>query len=688
MYRHERSNGLPSSVVETFALAYGPVEGQGMAAGQWLHLQATKANGTTLGVWLLCNADPPANVTQARNVVVRYILQEPNAEPVEFRDPLSSRAVLPVLGAWPHLLPRPADGVAAENGFPRTAKLLGHRYRLERLEDSAPMQAPPAARVVALLADVLLGMPHNTKQADDTRRYDGSDYKLVPLTRADYDAMIEAGMNCFYVDAQQRSWLEGRGVYYWGEEIAGLPYPESLYRSSYLGPALFLDEPAVGARDQIVRPRLRQDARWRHELTPQIVLEVFQEHFRRVKYEGPPTSLRRGLSAMAGVQVGDMNFLQENLFTWETMISTAVYQLTEGGGPPPSAMVFEPPGRFGTRRTLPEMNLTYGCQVPIDNPANLAGIIYGFLRGAARLSDRDWGASIYGAVDRADAGWLLTHAYDLGARMFFFWDTYQLACVPFSECLALSRHLKAHIQSHPHRDLPRLKQAAETVLLLPPGYNLGHVHLGKGSLWGLGELNLERTNTHGIKYRAVMHNLFTEIERCIRLGIAYDLLWDLPGLDVAGYREAVRIREDGKVEVRDENGRALHDGPRTPARPRGAPPRLTLQVSLDKSSAPARVTAQARVVEGSAPVFYTIGANRRGVYENAVVFWELFGPLDEDYRVLLGENAEPRVEREGASYRVTVTFGISRPGTYRLRAAAADQAGRSAVVWQMIVLAR
>ena len=245
-----------------------------------------------------------------------------------------------------------------------------------------------------------------------------------------------------------------------------------------------------------------------------------------------------------------MHFLQRNIYSWETMVSTAGYQLSEGGAAPPASMVWEPPGRVGTRRSLPEMNMTYGCQIPVDSPKNFISIIYGFLRGASRATNRDWGMSIYGAVDQADTFWFQTHAHDLGARLFFFWDSYQLACVPFNECLALARNLRAHAESHPHRDVARLKRAAEVLILLPPGYNLGHVHMGKGSLWGVGEMNLERRNREGVKYRVVMGNFFTEIERCLRLGVAFDLLWDLDDFQHAGYREVVRIREDGRVEVR------------------------------------------------------------------------------------------------------------------------------------------
>src|SRR6185295_15053339 len=171
-----------------------------------------------------------------------------------------------------------------------------------------------------------------------------------------------------------------------------------------------------------------------------------------------------------------MEFAQENLYSWETMVSTAAYQLSQDPRVP-AAMVFEPPGRVGTLRTLPEMNMTYGCQLPVDNPKNFTDIIYGFLRGAARLTDKSWGTSIYGAVDQADAFWFLTHAYDLGATRFFFWDNGPTASVPYGECLALARDLQTHARNFSRRDLPRLNHAAEVAILLPPGYNLGHVQL-------------------------------------------------------------------------------------------------------------------------------------------------------------------------------------------------------------------
>ena len=685
-YRNEMDAGLRGSVVKTYTLALGPTEQS--QKFQWLLLDATKANGEQFRVWLLSAAYPPQTLETARQTTARYILQEGASQPSEFRNRFTGEAVLPTLGGWQHLLPRSSgedDGVRPTEVFPQQSRYLGHRYRLETVGKATTALPPANTKLVELLPDVLVGVPSNTRQKDETRRYDNSEYEFVRLTKEDYRQMAEAGMNCMRVDAQQLPWMDGLNVFYWGVGGNDVPYPECLYRSFYLGPALFLDEPAVVTRDSIIRPRLAKDQAFRKALTPQTVFEAFREHFRHAWQEGASTSLLKGLKARADVDVGDMEFVQENLFSWETIVSSAAYQLSQDPRVP-AAMVFEPPGRVGTLRTLPELDMTYGCQLPVDDPKSLTAIIYGFLRGAARLTDKSWGTSIYGAVDRADAFWFLTHAYDLGATRFFFWDNAQIACVPYGECLALARNLRLHAENYPDRDLKQLNHAAEIALLLPPGYNLGHVHLGKGSLWGLGELNLERVNRKGVKHRTVMSNFFTEIERCIRLGVAFDLLWDLPEIHPSGYREVVRIREDGKVELDQEGKRVVLDQARMPTRPLGIPPGLEVELSARQGKSPLDITARAKVVEKSAPVYYTFGTDTKGVYRNAAVAWEIYGPGEEDYRFLQPEGLKPRVHRKGALYEVTVNFTLKRPGNYRLRAATVDRAGRTTVTWIPIVV--
>ena len=676
------SNGtIPGSVVQTFTLTLGPLEVKNGRQFQWLHLHATKANGETFRVWILTDRYPPARETAAR-----YLLQVGTTQALEFCHQFSGEAVLPSLGAWSHLWPQAANDDLSDSLFPQQTRYLGNYYRLIKLEESKIATPPNDLQIIKLLPEALIGVPHNTRQKDETRRYDDSDYELIRLTKSDYDDMIEAGMNCLRVDKEQEGWINRRNVFYWGIGGEQVEYPECLYRSNYLGPVLFFDEPAVCTRDHVIRPRLRKDREFRKTITPQIVLEEFKKYFHEEKYHDAPTALLRGLSARPDVDIGDMKFLQRNLYTWETMISSALHQLGEGKSWPPSSMVFEPPGRLGTLRTLPEMNMSYGCQIPVDDPKNLIDIIYGFLRGAARLTDKGWGTSIYGQVDRADTFWFLTYAYDLGAQHFYFWDTHRLACVPYTECLAMAKHLRVHVESHPYRDLQKLKQAAEVAILLPAGYNLGHVYMGRGNLWGLGELNLERVNRKGIKYRTVMGNFFTEIERCIRMGVAYDLLWDIEGYQLTGYREIVRVKENGKVEVIINGKSTQLDGPRIPNRPAGDPPQLSVELSTEAGKAPLEVTTCATLAEGSSSVYYTLGADSKGIYKNVKVLWELYGPGEEDYRFLLSENRKPRIIDEGHRTNVEMRFVIRQPGKYDLRAATVDLAGRTTVACKRITV--
>ena len=667
-YRLESERELRSSVVRTFSVGVAAIE-PNRPRMQWISLIARKASGDQFSVWLLSDGYPPATVKAAAATTARYIVQEGSNEPREYRNPVTGEAVLPSSGAWEHLFPRAIDA-----RFPERVRYLGHVYVQESITDGGA-KPPAAATLVELRPDMLVGPASNTRQKDETRRYDGSDYDLIRLTRSDYREMAAAGINCVRVDAEQAQWAHELNIFYWGDG-GRLPYPELLYRTQYLGPALYLDEPAVGARDHELRPRLEKDEAFRRSITPEAAFDVFRKHFAKVLEQVRP-ALAKSLAARADIDIGTMTFPQQNLHSWETMVSTAAYQLSQDPDVP-EAMVFEPPGRIGTRRTVPEIDMTYGVQISPDDPKALPAILFGFLRGAARLTGKNWGVSIYGAVQQADTFWWLTHAYDLGATRFFFYDAYQLACVPYGEILAMARHLRSHANSNPHRDLPRLRRSAEVAILLPPGYNLGHVFLGRGILWGLGELNLERLNRDGVKYRVLMSSFFTEIERCLRSGVTFDLLWDLPGINISGYRDVIRIGQDGKVH---SDGRGTNPAA-IPMRPGGLPPELAVSFTASVEADVLELRAKARVVEKAAPVYYTLGADTEGVYHNARVAWELYGPGEEDYVSIRPDKLRPRVRMVGDIAEVDATTALTRPGRYRLRAATVDLAGRTTIVWK------
>ena len=643
-----------ASTIESFELTFGPDD--------WVSLRSSKRDGDRYQIWILHPAAP-----------VRYILQEAGGVAREYRHAQTGAAVLPSAVSLSRLLPLAIPGSAIE------ADYLGHRFRQDKAEASATWTLPPAIQIVPLRPDMFVGPASNARQKDETRRWDLSDYTMVRFTRDDYRQLAEAGVTCVRVDDEQVEWADALGLYYWG---AGqkLPYPEMLYRSQYLGPSLFLDEPAVGTRDHVLRPRLAKDEAFRRSITPQDGFAAFRTHYAEALEKGAPVALARMLAARSDVDLGYMKLRQENLYSWETMVGAAAYELVQEPSVP-EAFVFEPPGRVGTRRTLPEMNMTYGTQFAADDARALTGLLFGFLRGAARLAGKNWGVSIYGAVDRTDAfGWL-TQAYDMGATRFHFWDNYQLACVPFNEYVALARHLRNHAASRLPRDLARLKRGGEVAITLPPGYDLGHVFMGRGSLWGVTELNLERRNTFGVPYRTVMSNFLLEAERCLRQGIAFDAMWELSGHAPAGYREIVRVREDGKVELERGAQRQVLAAARPVPAKEGSAPRMSVSVKGESSGPALRVTATARVTETSAPVFYTHGTDSEGIYRNAMVLWELFGPVEEEYRVITPEGMRPTVRSQGDAAEVEVRFPVERAGRYRLRAATVDTAGRRRVVW-------
>lgn len=674
-------NELPGSVVRRFELTVGCVEEIAGVQSQWLQFTANKENKQSFSIWILSSAYPSELLKVAQKNILRYIVSRPDSKPVEFVNQNLGTPVLPNTGAWKYLLPRSEIRKDPINSLGKKVKYLGHEYILDSHKQVDIPSPPKETVVINLTPDLLIGVPHNSKVKDGIRRYDESDYEYIELTKENYSEMIEYGINVFNVNAEQANWIDTKNVYYWGIGGDNVSYPECLYKSNYLGPAIFFDEPMVHTRDNVLRPKLNDDPTFRKAITPQILYNEFKKEYHNAKYEQSPTLLLKGLANRKDVDIGDMNFLQQNIFSWETMPSSAIYQLSEGDKSTPSAMVFEPPGRFGAKRVLPELNMSFDCQIPIDDPKNLIGMINGFLRGTARVTDKEWGISIYGQVVRSDSYWLMTHAYDQGASLFFYWDSYQLAAVPYHEYLSMSKHLREHAKNFPRSDLGKLKNAAETAILLPPGYNLGHVKMGIGLLSGLPELNMERKNSYGIKYRDVMNNFYIEIERCIRLGIEYDLFWNIENLELKGYREIVTIREDGKVEVSKNGKSEILDFARIPERPDGEVPQLSAAVETIGKEAPYAITATAKVTEGSAPIYYTQGADKNGIYKNSYVLWELYGPEEEDYTDLWNERWNVSVSENNDSAIAKIKFNIDKPGSYRLRVSTGDVAGRSNVVW-------
>jgi hypothetical protein len=160
-------------------------------------------------------------------------------------------------------------------------------------------------------------------------------------------------------------------------------------------------------------------------------------------------------------------------------------------------------------------------------------------------------------------------------------------------------------------------------------------------------MHRERANAAGSTYGQVMSAALLEMEKAMRDGTRFDVLWDLPNVPIRGYKNVIRIAESARANPNRAGG-----------------PPLTVTVHQGAAN---WVTAHAAT---PANVYYTTGADATGTYRNARFYWELYGPAEEDMRII------PPGE--------TVRFQLDKPGAYRLRVATADTEGRTTVEWRAL----
>ena len=154
-YQHESESSLPNTVVKTLTVVIGSVVEEAGVAYQWICLCAMKVSGEKFAVWLLGENIPSEDLKVARVTTSRYILQIGDDFPLEFRDRFTGEPVLPSLGAWQYLFPRPADETGQRDLFPQTVKYLGHTYRLTHISDLGKSVAPPDTKPVATICLIM-----------------------------------------------------------------------------------------------------------------------------------------------------------------------------------------------------------------------------------------------------------------------------------------------------------------------------------------------------------------------------------------------------------------------------------------------------------------------------------------------------------------------------------------------------
>ncbi len=311
--------------------------------------------------------------------------------------------------------------------------------------------------------------------------------------------------------------------------------------------------------------------------------------------------------------------------------------------------------RYVLHSWIPSINMHYGSEIP-PYPDYLIRYNIAILRGAARHFGGDWGVSIYGHTELRIMPQILTLAYDMGAKYFWFWTTAHAHHMPYPEQVNLSRLLKGQAERNPNRDMDALLYAAKAAIAIPEGYTFGFY----GKIYMYGKWNMEYVNESGVTYRQVMHNAAVEMERLLRMGVDFDIVQDADGFDGEGYEEVIYIRPDATIDI-VRNGVAEHrDTPRTPPRPHlQAKPEITATAKQSSGN----VELDATPSGGCPPLGLNILVRQNTEWTE--VIWEHYLPSG-DRKILNGS-------------KHTLKFEAS--GTHRFRAVTADAYGSIADKW-------
>jgi hypothetical protein len=529
-----RAEAAPPFAVVDFV--YGPKEpiGRRSASGQWWQLEIrTNAEASSPPQCIvrgLTSTDPLAGRQKLR--FYRYQLRVPGtSEALEYVDRHSSAALLP---AWmdfeKQFIPSPAEASRRESGAPETCAFLGHVLSLHHIRRDAAWAPWPEVKRLELDREVLVGTGRNFKDVEGQRlpqTPQPRNYTYTNFTAADYRTMIEAGMNLFTVAPEQEQWVRAEPVFYLRHAPGQPPllYPADLFRANYLGPAMFMDEPAsILTWDKYAAGVLTHfsDAATLIEQRTHATFDSESPHYSRYWLE----SQLRGL----GVNLGGLRLAQLELPVWETYYDTAFYEMKGGG----SGIVHE--GRYQLN-DFDDMVARFTGELRRHMVREMLQWHYAFLRGGSRPFGKFWGTAIYGQCEPAIAPEAFTAAYDMGARYFWFWTSDHGHHVPWLEQLALARGLHTYAREHPRSSLYAPRPKTDKVILLPNGsFATYAIHVR------LGCLDKEGKSEESQRHRRLMHRMLDAVHECFRKGEDFDIAVD-DGRPVRGYRRVLRLTE-------------------------------------------------------------------------------------------------------------------------------------------------
>lgn len=515
-------------------ITYGPAEA-GRVTWQLEAIPEEDPNSRPLFQLRAATSRDPLAVSSKPLEFYRYQLHIPETgETYDYRDVRRpGYASLPGWGRFVHhFIPRPARATGYQGGVPHTCEYLGHVLTLREARGGAAWSEWSDATVLNLDRELWIGTGrtfkdregHRLPQTPERRNYD-----YVTWTQDDYEVMIDAGMNVLGVAPGMKGFLQGQPVFYRGG-TNDLVYPVDLYRSNFIGPKMYMDEPAcIMVGNQTVHTTLKYFTDAAALLTNRV---------RAQEWEGR-WEVHEGLRKR-DVGLGDMKVIQRDYATWETRYETAFYQF-QGG-----AKGFVHEGRY----QLDEFNEFARASTGIDREYSAEEMFryyFGVMRGAARHFGGDWGTSIYGQADPRLSPTAVKLAWDMGARYVWFWTSDHDHHLPWHEQNELTRIVRKHAAENPRPSIRGPKPLLDKVIVIPYGYFLvlesPSSRKNAWDLWWVRELDPEGRNESSQRYRRLMHNALVEINKALDAGESFDVTVD-DGTEITGYREVVRVGTD------------------------------------------------------------------------------------------------------------------------------------------------
>ncbi len=457
----------------------------------------------------------------------------------DYRDAVTGKAAVPRwAGFSDYFVPVAARGSGTTDGFAHTCMYLGHVLTLRATAQGQVWREWEGVKTLALDGEMLVGTGRTFKDAEGKRlpqKPERRDYTYVKWTADDYRTMLEAGMNLLGIVPGAGEFIREEPVFYLGGGET-LSYPADLYRSNFLGPEMFIDEPAcIMLGDKTIQTTLKffSDAA--------AVIEARV----RVSYERAKFTLQREL-VKKGVALGSLQIEQFDVPVWETRYETAFYQFAGGV----TGFVHE--GRY----QLGEFNEWAKASTGSDRQYTAEEMFryqYAVMRGAATAFDGYWGTSIYGQADPALSPLAVTLAYDMGARYLWFWTSDHDHHLPWHEQLELARVLKRHAAAHPRPSIRGGRAVRDKAIVLPYGYfpvlESPKQRRGDWDLWWVRELDGEGKNEASRRYRRLMERVFAEIGKALDAREDFDIVVGPPdnaacAVSPGGYRRLVHVSGD------------------------------------------------------------------------------------------------------------------------------------------------